>query len=297
MEDESTFRRARFALMIGVLCVSFPAILVRYAAAPALVIAFWRKTFASLILLGPAAFRARRGLPGRVELRGLLPYVVGTGFLLACHFGAWFVALDLTTVASSVVLVSTSPIWTALMGAVVLKERVSSRGILAIGLSVAGVVFIAWGDWGGGREAVLGDLLSVASAMCAAGYLTMGRHVRHRIHLVHWLLGVYAVSAAFLAAGAALSGDPFRGFDGRTWLMFALLALVPSTLGHNLLNYAVRFMEAYKVNIAVLVEPVVSAILAALLFAEVPGLPFYPGSALILAAVWMELRSPAVLSD
>ncbi len=296
MEEES-YRRARIVLLIGVLCVSFPAILVRYAVAPALVIAFWRKIFASLILVAPVAVRERKTPGGLRELAGLTPYVLGTGFLLAIHFGAWFVALELTTVASSVVLVSTSPIWTAILGSIVLKERVSSRGAAAICISIIGVALIAWGDWDLGMKSVAGDLLSILSAFCAAGYFTMGRHVRHRVPLEHWLLGVYSVSAMFLAIGALAWRNPFTGFDGKTWLMFLLLALIPSTLGHNLLNYAVRFIEAYKVNIAVLVEPVVSAILAALLFAELPGILFYPGSALTLFAVWLELKAPTAVAD
>jgi drug/metabolite transporter (DMT)-like permease len=198
-------------------------------------------------------------------------------------------SVKITTVASSLVLGSTGPVWAALLGALFLRDRVTRRGAAAIALSLLGVAAMAGGDWGRGGPALLGDALAVAAALFAAGYLTVGRAVRDRLPLAPWLLGVYTIAAAALGLFALAAGVPLWGFDTRTWWMFALLALIPSTLGHNLLNWAVRHMETYKVGLATLVEPVVSSALAALLFAEIPNARFYPGAALTLGGVLLAL--------
>ena len=110
---------------------------------------------------------------------------------------------------------------------------------------------------------------------------------------MQWLLGVYAVCVVFLSLGILGTGTPFTGYGAVTWLMFLLLALIPSSLGHNMLNYAVRYMEAYKVNIGILTEPIISTVLAAILFAEMPGPWFYAGALLTLGGVWLALKAPA----
>ncbi len=284
--------RVRLVLFIGVLCVSFPAILVRYAEAPALAIAFWRKALAAGLLVPLVSWQLWRR-PGRArEAARLLPLAAATGLVLALHFGTWISSVQRTTVASSLVLASTQPVWGALFGKLFLREHLPPRGAAAILLSLAGVALIAGGDRGLGGESLAGDALAVAAALFAAGYLTLGRSVRARVELAPWLLMLYLAAAAALGLSALAAGLPLSGFSGRTWLMFALLALVPSTLGHNLLNYAVRHMETYKVNLSILAEPVVSTLLAALLFAERPGPLFYPGALLVLAGVVAALWPP-----
>jgi len=293
MRDAPRPARVRLVLSVGVLCVSFPAILVRYATAEPLAIAFWRKALAAAVLV-PLAWRShRRGEWTVAGLRPVLGHGVGAGLLLAGHFACWMTSVKTTTVASSLVLGSTGPVWAALLGALFLKDRVTGRGGAAIALSLLGVAALAGGDWGGSGTALLGDLLAVAAALFASAYFTVGRAVRTRLPLAPWLLGVYVTAAAALGAAAALADVPLSGFDGRTWWMFVLLALVPSTLGHNLLNYVVRHMETYKVGLAILAEPVVSTLLAALLFAEVPGVRFYPGAALTLCGVLLALWPPS----
>jgi len=301
MRDATPQARVRLVLSVGVLCCSFPAILVRYAAAEPVAIAFWRKALAALVLV-PLAWRShRRGEWTVASLRPVLGPCVAAGLLLAGHFACWMTSVKTTTVASSLVLGSTGPVWAALLGALFLGDRVTRRGGAAIALSLVGVAALAGGDWRAAGPALSGDLLAVAAALFASAYLTVGRAVRARLPLAPWLLGVYGTAAAALGAYAAVAEIPLTGFDGRTWWMFALLALVPSTLGHNLLNYAVRHMEAYKVGLAILAEPVVSTALAALLFGEVPGGRFYAGASLtlsgVLLALWPAARPAAAVLD
>ena len=286
-------RRAKGLLAAGLASLSFAAILVRYAEAPALVIAFWRKALATLVLLPLVLLRLKREPWDWKLQRRLLPYTAGAGAILALHFACWIASIQMTTVASSLLVMSAQPVWAALLGFLLLREPVPRRGASAIGLSLAGIALIAWGDFGRGAQSVVGDLLALASGVAAAGYLTVGRHLRNRLPLLHYLVTVYGASAVVLGLWAFAAGKPLAaGYSSRTWLMFGLLALFPSAIGHSLVNYAIRHIESYRVNLSILVEPVVSTVLAAILFKEIPALRFYPGAALVLGGVLLALTDP-----
>ncbi|MGC8763684.1 MAG: DMT family transporter [Acidobacteriota bacterium] len=281
----------RLVLAAGLASLSFAAILVRYARAPALAIAFWRMALASLLLL-PFHLAARKE-PQEPGGRALWPFTLGAGLILALHFTCWIASIQLTTVAASLLLMSAQPLWAALLGLLFLKEAVPRRGAAGMGLALLGIAAIAWSDRSHGTSSLLGDSLALLSGLAAAGYLTVGRHLRLRLPLPTYLVSVYGASALFLGLAALLAGVPFTGFDGRTWAMFGLLALFPSALGHSLVNYALRHMESYRVSLSILVEPVVSSLLAALLFAEVPGAAFFPGALLIFAGVFLAMGRSA----
>jgi drug/metabolite transporter (DMT)-like permease len=292
---EEAERRAKGLLAVGLASLSFAAILVRYAQAPALAIAFWRKALATLLLLPLVLIRLRREPWDWKLQRSLLPYTAGAGVVLAIHFSAWIASIQMTTVASSLLVMSAQPVWAALFAFALLGEPVSRKGGFAIALSLAGIVLIAWGDFGRGPASLWGDLLALVSGVAAAGYLTVGRHLRNRLPLLHYLVTVYGACSAVLGIAAAVYGASLvHGYGTRTWLMFGLLALFPSAIGHSLVNLAIRHIESYRVNLSILVEPVVSTVLAAILFHEVPGLRFYPGAALVLCGVLIALWEPAV---
>jgi drug/metabolite transporter (DMT)-like permease len=279
MADSS--RKVLLWLCVGLLATSFPAILVRFADAPALAIAFYRNLFAAVIIL-PFIFVQKGGLR---NYSGLMPKVVLTSFFLALHFFTWNASLKMTSVASSLVICSTQPIWSALLGRIFLKEKVTLRGWISIGIALSGIAAIAFTDLGKSRENLLGDLLALLAAIFASLYLILGRSVKDRIPLSSWLFAVYFGSCAFLFIGTVSTSTAIAGFSGRTWLMFLLMALVPSAIGHSLLNYAVRHIEAYKVQLGLLLEPLVSSILAFVVFMEKPSAVFYPGALLALIGV------------
>lgn len=273
------------ALAIGLAALSFAAILIRYCDAPAIVIAFWRMALATLVFLPVVLSKRRLGAFKALFDLSLLPYTAGAGLILALHFSLWIASIQMTTIASSLLLMSAQPVWAALLGIVFLREPVPRRGVLAMALAIAGIAFIAWGDFGRGAASLIGDGLALLSGIAAAGYLTVGRRVRKRLPLTDYLTAVYGASAIFLAAAIGISGSAFTGYNSRTWTMFILLALFPSAIGHSLVNYAIRHMESYRVNLSILVEPVVSTILAAILFAEIPGGRFYVGACLVFIGV------------
>ena len=275
-------------LGIGVFAVGWAAIFIRLADAPALSTAAFRLTFAALPVAGYAAIRRR---PDLSRLRGSEWWLLlGSGVALAVHFGSWIASLQLTTVASSVALVTTQPLWAALIAAVALRERITRGTLLAILVATAGGALIGLRDFAAGSEALLGDALALVGAVCAAVYFIIGRRVRAGLDLATYIGVVYPVAALALLATAVGVRQPLSGFPAQTWTMFLLLALVPQLIGHSSLNWAVRYLPAHVVTVALLGEPVLSTLLAIPFLGERPGGLRVLGGLITLVGVYLALR-------
>jgi len=278
-------------LLAAVLAVSWAAPLIRLTAAPPLAIAAWRLTFASLVLLPLFARRA-----GRDDWRALGPrarwIALLAGVALALHFASWIASLRLTSVAASAVLVALSPVFAWVLSAVFLRERPTRLQAAGIVLGVAGAAVIALGDArSGARHVLLGDLLALVGAVCAAAYLVIGRRLRAGLGLVAYVTPVYGVAAVVLLTWAAVRGEAFRPYAPADWAIFAALAAGPMLVGHTGFNYALRYLPAYTVNVGVLAEPVGATLIAWALpaIAEAPSPWTLAGGAVVLAGVALTL--------
>ncbi len=291
-------------LTLGVAAVSTASLFIRYAqeSAPSLVIAAWRLTLATIILAPLVLGEPSR----RAELRLLTRREVGLGvvcgFFLALHFASWISSLAYTSVASSVVLVDTTPLWVALIAARTLGERIS-RGLryglvlavgggIVVGLSDAchlqggNLVCPPWQEFAAGK-ALFGDLLALVGALTAAVYLVIGRHLRAKVSLVVYIFTVYGTAALVLILLAWTAGLSFFGYPPLTYLWFLALALFPQLLGHSSYNYALAYLPAAYVSLALLGEPIGSTFLAYLFLGEVPSFLKLVGAGLILVGIYI----------
>lgn len=280
--------RALAGLAAGLVCISFGAILIRLTSSPAVTVAAWRVAIAGAALLPPFLLRSPK--VGRRDLS--LSFLSGT--FLALHFAFWVASLRHTTVASSVVLVSTSPLFVGLLSSV-LGERPSRAMWEGIALSTAGAALIGWGDFAVGGGALWGDALALLGAAMAAAYFVVGRRVRRRLGLLPYIAFSYgAAGVVLLSVLGILARDALlpRGGD---WVWLVLLALGPQLLGHTSLNWALRFLPAAAVALVTLGEPVLSGLWAYLLFGEGIGPLQGAGFALVLGGIARGLgRDPGV---
>jgi len=274
-------------LLVGVLAMSYAGPIIRFSSAPALVIAGWRLTFSVAFIALVLAFRRHAWRGVRLNGREWLQAVTA-GLLLAAHFWSWIASLSLTTVSSSVVLVSTQPIFVALLSTVFLGERATGRQWLGIAIAVTGAAVIGWGDFGRGSSALAGDLLATAGAIFVSGYYVIGRNLRQKLDLWLYIGIVYGVAAAaFMLLGGLHPNVALTGYPAGDWLIFAALAAGPMMLGHTGVNYALRYLRAYVANLALLGEPIGATVIAWLLpgIHEVPGPQTLAGAGLILGGI------------
>jgi len=207
------------------------------------------------------------------------------------HFAAWIGSLTLTSVGSSVVLVSTQPIFGVILSRLFLKEAAAGRTIAGILVSLVGTAVIASGDLSSGSTGFAGDLLALAGAVFAAGYFLIGRGLRNAIPFGPYLAGVYGAGAALLSLAFLVPvGGPasLNLSHDLPWLI--LMAAGPGVAGHGLLNWSVRRVRAYVVNAALLGEPVLATLYAWGIFGEAPGPHLLAGGALVVGGLAWVLR-------
>ncbi len=275
-------------LAIGILAVSSAAVLIREAEAPSLVIAAYRLGLASAPLLLIAA--AKRELP--LSDRRMLLLSGLAGVFMALHFAFWIVSLRETSVATSVALVASQPLFVALLSGPILGEPPSKAIWLGLALATAGGAIMVAEDIGEGTDTLIGDLFALLGAVFAAGYIMVGRIVRtHGAGWQAYVTTAYSVAAVLLIAAALLNGSSIGGYSDKTYLMFALLALVPQLIGHTSLNRSLGYLPAVTVAIAILGEPVGATILAAIFLAETPTAIEVIGGLMLLAGVYAGVRA------
>ena len=281
-------KRQYSVLAIGVISVSFAAVFIRLADAPSLVIAAYRLCLAALILAPFAAKLAGKELR-RIPGKNLAMMLLAGGFL-ALHFGLWITSLSYTSVATSVVLVTATPIFVAIASYFLFKERLTNKIVLGIAISIGGSVLIGYGNWSIGTSPLLGAGLALAGALAIAGYLLTGRRLRRTTGLLSYTFVTYSSAAVLLLIVVLASGYSLSGYSGNTYLMFVLLALIPQILGHSSLNWSLKFMPATMVTIAVLGEPIIATTLAFLILNESPTLTEIIGGILILGGILIAFR-------
>ena len=280
--------RLYIALLAGVVAVSFAAIFIRLAEAPSLVIAAYRLTLASLIV-APVGFLRCWGEVKRLGKQDLL-YAVLSGLLLSLHFALWIASLNYTTVASSVVFVTTNPLFVGIASHLFTQDRVTRLMFGGIVLAVLGGMVIGWDDLALGGEALWGDFLALLGAMMAAGYFMAGRRLRPKMSLLAYISIVYSMAAIVAVLMCVLTKQSFVGYSPQTYLMFVLLAVVPQIIGHSSFNWALKHVSAAVVAVTILGEPVGSTILAYFILNEVPTLVKIGGAALILSGIYFSIR-------
>jgi drug/metabolite transporter (DMT)-like permease len=280
--------RVYLVLVFGLIAISLAAIFIRFAQAPSLIVAAYRMLMASLVLL-PLTLPALRKTPLTKKNIG---YSLMAGVFLGIHFATWISSLSYTTVAASVTLVATQPIWVALFGWFFLGLAPSLVMLLGVLVAVAGGAMIGFGDFSGGSAPLLGDLLALAGAISGAAYLLLGRSAQKRGLSLNAYVGVaYSVAALVLLPLPLIAGLSYTNYSASTFLWIALLALLPQLIGHTSLNYAMRHLNPTLVATAMLLEPIGAGLLAVFLFREIPATTTLLGSLVLLMGVAITIFS------
>ncbi len=293
------------AIGIAILAVSTASILIRLAQqdAPSITIAALRLSLATLVLAPIVVSRNRAELAALTRQQLALALV--SGLFLAVHFATWITSLQYTSVTSSVVLVSTGPLWVALLSPLVLRERLGAAAVAGLALALIGGILIAASDscslQGGFHctgfgatpqgNSLWGNSLALLGAWTVSGYLLIGRRLRATVSLTTYIFITYGCAAVGLLVAAISTHSLVLDLPGRTYVWIVLLALVPQLIGHSTYNWALRYLPAAAVAVTTLGEPVGAAVLAFFILRERPGALVLVGAVLILAGIYAAARS------
>jgi drug/metabolite transporter (DMT)-like permease len=268
---------------VAVFFVSWAAILIRISESAPTTIAFFRMFFSTVMISFALPFYRKKWFPKSPDfwISAL------SGVFLGFHFYLWIASLKFTSISSSVVLVTTQPVFVAVLGYLFLKEGIGKIGLAAIILAMIGSYLIARGDLAIDSVHLKGDLLAVGGALAAGLYLFIGRFVRPRIDLIPYVFTVYGIASVTILVLGFAGGTWHPPAAGNDYLIFFLLALGPTILGHNLYNYALRHLPAFPVGMSILGEPVLATIWGMIIFREYPILSTIMGGAIIILSVVM----------
>ena len=299
--------RAYVVIVVAIVATSSAAILIRLALdedMPPLLIACARLLIATLALT-PIVLRRYRdtvaGLAGN-ELK----LITLAGICLAVHFTAWVSSLQHTTVLVSVVIVSTGPIWVAILEVIFLHIRLSRLVVLGLIVALFGGVIIGFPLQGAPSAAqsaenvnatITGALLALVGALTVSVYLLIGRKLRSKLPVVPYVWLVYAVASICSLLVIGITSTPISGFRPQGYLVLLAMGLVPQLLGHSSLNYLLEYFPAAMVSMFSQLEPIGSAILAVILFRELPPGKQIVGSAIIIIGVILASRGEIRASE
>ncbi|MBB6672713.1 DMT family transporter [Cohnella nanjingensis] len=265
------------------IAISFSPILVRYSHAPVSVQGMWRMLFTLVVML-PFG-RSQLGSVRRIARRDWL-LLLAAGFFLALHFLLWMASLDYTSIASSTIILSLEPVFVMFGAYFVFKDRTNKWALLGMALALVGAVCVGSGDSGVSADAIRGDVLSLLGTLAVAVNMLIAKRILTRVSSYLYSMIVFAVTGLCFAAYNVALGYPMFGYAGREWLVFALLAIVPTVFGHMIFNWLLSYVKAATVSMTVLAEPVGASILGMLIFREmITGFQLIGGAAVILGLI------------
>ena len=283
-------------LLLALLAISTSGPLVRASNADPLAIAVYRLGF-SLIVVAIALVATGSWRELRDITRRELAIALGAGAMLALHFWSWNASIHLTTVAASVVLVNMHPPFVALLSTFWLREKPRAIQWAGIAIAMIGAAIVAATDaggasGGGSTRALVGDGLALIGALTVAVYFVAGRRLRTRFGLWPYVAIVYGAAFVVLVGVAGVRAVPLAGYSGRELIIFAALAGGPMLIGHTGMNYALRYLPAYVVNLTVTGEPVGATVLAFVVpgIREVPRLGTVVGGIITILGIGTAAR-------
>lgn len=271
--------------LIAVVSISSASIIIRLANTAAPALAFWRLAITTLLLLATSFWR----LDLRCVRGVRIIYVLVSGLMLGLHFITWIESLRYISIAVSVTLVTTHPVFTAFLSYLLMKESLRKSQyvgmiICLLGISIMSLVGSLT------VNSYYGVVLALCGAFTASTYFLIGRYLRQSCRLTEYVIPTYSVATLTTLALAIGLGVNLINHTITTWGLIVLLALGPMLGGHTVLNYLLRFMNAATVATVAACEPVGATLLGILVLNEVPDIQVVLGMLITLLGVYMVLR-------
>jgi drug/metabolite transporter (DMT)-like permease len=276
-------RHGLLLVFLAVFLFSTSPVLIRWAAGSlsAYEISAGRLLVAGVLVSGLAWLRRER-LPGRQEW----PRFAFYGLVAALHFGLYIASLAYTSIAHSLALIYTAPIFVAIFSWFYLNERLTTRQWIGIAVAVLGVAMLVGFEPVFTQRMLFGDLLAVGSALCFGIYSVAGRSQRQRYPLIAYASTVYTMAALWLLPMGLIN---FSADDYTPLAVLSVLALgiFPLGIGHTLYNAALRRVSATYVNLIATQEVTGGIVLGMLLLNEIPSLNAIVGALITLVGIVM----------
>ena len=279
---------AYLALGVGIISLSFSAMFVRWANAPGPVTAFYRLFFSIFLLLPFFVSRAKASLS--LRLRWVI-FPLLAGVFTACDLGLWTTSLSYTTASNATLLGNTAPLWVALGTWLILKQKLTPVFWRGLTITLFGAALIMGTDFLLHPRFGVGDAMAVGTGVFYGGYFLFTEKSRTHFDPVShiWLVGIGASVSLFIIN--TVLQYPLTGYPTQTWLVFLATAIVSQLIGYVSLAYALGHLPASVVSPTMILQPIVTTLLAIPLLGEVPTIWQGIGGAIALVGIYIVNQS------
>ena len=287
-EDSRHATLAFLCLLGGGCAIAFAPIFVRLADTGPVASAFWRTTLAAP-LLWLWVWRFPDDTTGQAPISRKA--MAGAGLFFALDLGFWHWSIVWTSVANSTLLANLAPIFVTLAGWLFFRTRVTRTFLIGMVTAIAGMFILVGPNFSVGGTRLLGDALGALTAVFYAGYMLSIKALRDKgtgtARIMAWSTTITAIT---LLPFAFFSPQPMLPMGAQGWLVLLGLAIVSQILGQGLIAYAFAHLSASLSSVSLLIQPVMAAMFAWVLFGEALGPPQFIGGAVVLAGIWLARR-------
>ena len=283
--ERSDKQQGVFLVALAVFFFSLSPVLVRWATT----LSAYEITVGRLLTAGTTVLTLAWLRGEQLPARAAWPRFAGFGLITGLHFAFYIASLRYTSIAHSLALVYTAPLFIALLSHFWLDEQLTTRQWLGVLIAVLGVAVLAGFEPAFTRQMLLGDLLALGSAICFAFYSISGRKERNQTPLFAYAGTVYTLGGLWLLPAAALNFHP-AGYTLRAILSVLALGLLPMALGHTLYNAALRRTNATLVNLIATQEVTGGVLLGIWLLGEMPSPSSVVGAMITLVGIVLVSR-------
>lgn len=281
--------RLGFILLLAMVSVSSTSLVVRsVATVPALVLAFWRMFTASGMLWGYSVIRPAGTLSLINKKR-----IIFAGIFLGCHFACFFLGIRNTSIANATLLGCVAPIFTVIIS-IFQKKKFNKMTYVGLVIAIVGGGVVQSGDISLNSANLFGNSIALLSALFLAMTFVLAEEIRQETNSIVYGRSLFFVASITILFIATMAGDSILNFKHSDIPWFLFLGLVPSVFGHNLLNYAVKYITPTAVSAVPLGEPIIASIFGLLLFGEAIPFGALLGGPVVLIGVYIIINNQAV---
>ncbi|MBB3054580.1 DMT family transporter [Mucilaginibacter gotjawali] len=277
----------KFSLVIGILCISFAPIFVRFADAPPVTAAFYRMLIA-LVCLAPYCF-IKRNL--KIDRKTFIIAIAG-GILFGADIAVWNISLTITSATISSLIANITPVWVGLLSLIFLKKRSGKLFWAGTCIAIIGIIILAGYKTVFSINANLGLWLALLSSLLYAIYILLTKSILDQVETLTLVFYNLAGATVFLGLICMFQQGNMLVFSGNTWLCFAGLGLICQLTGWLTITHSLRFLPSTKVSLALLARAVIAGFWAFLLLNERLGLSEIVGSVIVLAGIALTFLKP-----
>ena len=250
-------------------------------------LAAYRLLFSVLFLVPVFLLHYSRYKPASLAV--LMRQAFLPGIVLGLHFISWVIGVRLATAANATIIVNLVPLVMPVFMYALYRESINTREVVATIIALLGLAILAAGDVQISQEHLQGDIICFVSMLLFGFYLALGRNSARYESIWLYIVPVYFIAGIFCFITALFFSSPFHAYSTYEIAMILGLAIVPTVIGHTLLNYAMQKFRGQTVSIVNMGQFLVAGLAAYVLYHEIPAMGFFIATPVFLLSIWLIL--------